>query len=105
MKLLVVVAPYYKDIADNLVAGAVATARACGAEVDVIVYLTTRFFGLKNFGALYGGLLGALSIGTALGPYAAARVFGTPARKRWNRDAGARCRLITALPQRFAVAV
>ncbi len=36
---------------------------------------------------------------------AAARVFGTPARKRWNRDAGARCRLITALPQRFAVAV
>jgi predicted MFS family arabinose efflux permease len=47
-----------------------------GAEVDVIVYLTTRFFGLKNFGALYGGLLGALSIGTALGPYAAARVFG-----------------------------
>ncbi len=47
-----------------------------GAEVDVIVYLTTRFFGLKNFGALYGGLLGALSIGTALGPYTAARVFG-----------------------------
>ncbi len=46
-----------------------------GAEVDVIVYLTTRFFGLKNFGALYGGLLGALSVGTALGPLAAARVF------------------------------
>ncbi|MGK7871151.1 hypothetical protein [Falsiroseomonas sp. E2-1-a20] len=36
---------------------------------------------------------------------AAARVFGTPARKRWNRDAGARCRLITALRQRLAVAV
>lgn len=46
-----------------------------GAEVDVIVYLTTRFFGLKNFGALYGGLLAALSVGTALGPLAAARVF------------------------------
>jgi predicted MFS family arabinose efflux permease len=46
-----------------------------GAEVDVIVYLTTRFFGLRNFGALYGGLLGALSIGTALGPLAASRVF------------------------------
>ena len=30
-----------------------------GAEVDVLVYLTTRFFGLKNFGALYGGLNGA----------------------------------------------
>lgn len=36
VKLLVVVAPYYKDIADNLVAGARATAAACGAEVEVI---------------------------------------------------------------------
>jgi predicted MFS family arabinose efflux permease len=46
-----------------------------GAEVDVLVYLTTRFFGLKNFGALYGGLLGALSIGTATGPLIASRIF------------------------------
>lgn len=36
VKLLVVVAPYYKDITDNLVAGAKATAAACGAEVQVI---------------------------------------------------------------------
>ncbi len=36
-----------------------------GAEVDVIVYLTTRYFGLASFGALYGGILTALSIGTA----------------------------------------
>jgi MFS family permease len=46
-----------------------------GAEVDVIVFLLTRHFGLKNFGGLYGGLLAALSIGTALGPLAAARIF------------------------------
>ena len=36
VKLLVVVAPYYKDIAYNLVAGAKAVASACGAEVEVI---------------------------------------------------------------------
>jgi 6,7-dimethyl-8-ribityllumazine synthase len=36
VKLLIVVAPYYKDIADNLVAGARAVAAACGAEVEVI---------------------------------------------------------------------
>lgn len=36
VKLLIVVAPYYKDIADNLVAGARATAVACGAEVDLV---------------------------------------------------------------------
>lgn len=36
VKLLIVVAPYYKDIADNLVAGAKAVAASCGAEVEVI---------------------------------------------------------------------
>jgi hypothetical protein len=46
-----------------------------GAETDVIVYLATRHFGLRNFGALYGGLLIALSVGTAIGPLTAARVF------------------------------
>jgi len=45
-----------------------------GSEVDVIVYLTTRHFGLKHFGVLYGGLLTALSLGTAFGPLAAAAV-------------------------------
>lgn len=36
VKLLIVVAPYYKDIADNLVAGARAVGEACGATVDLI---------------------------------------------------------------------
>ena len=46
-----------------------------GAEIDVIVYLATRHFGLKAFGALYGGLLVALSVGTATGPLAASAIF------------------------------
>ncbi len=36
VRLLIVVAPYYKDIADNLVAGARAVATAAGAAVDVV---------------------------------------------------------------------
>lgn len=36
VRLLIVVAPYYKDIADNLVAGARAKAAACGAEADLV---------------------------------------------------------------------
>jgi len=36
VRLLIVVAPYYKDIADDLVAGARAVAVACGAEVELI---------------------------------------------------------------------
>lgn len=36
VRLLIVVAPYYKDIADNLVTGAKAVAEACGAVADVV---------------------------------------------------------------------
>jgi MFS family permease len=46
-----------------------------GAEVDVIAYLASRHFGLKNFGGLFGGLVAALSMGTAFGPLAAGAVF------------------------------
>jgi MFS family permease len=42
-----------------------------GAEVDVIAYLASRYFGLKNFGGLFGGMVAALSLGTAFGPLAA----------------------------------
>lgn len=46
-----------------------------GAEVDVLAFLTTRHFGLRSFGALYGGVLVGLSIGTSFGPLAASRIF------------------------------
>ena len=36
VRLLIVVAPYYKEIADNLVAGARAVAAEAGAETDLI---------------------------------------------------------------------
>ena len=36
VKLLIVVAPYYKEIADQQIAGARAVAADCGAEVDLI---------------------------------------------------------------------
>jgi 6,7-dimethyl-8-ribityllumazine synthase len=36
VKLLIVVAPYYRDIADNLIAGAKAVAAQVGAEAEVV---------------------------------------------------------------------
>ena len=36
VKILIVVSPYYKDVADDLVAGAVATLEAVGAEHEII---------------------------------------------------------------------
>lgn len=46
-----------------------------GSEVDVIAFLAAKYFGLKNFGALYGALVMALSLGTAFGPLVAGAVF------------------------------
>ena len=36
VRLLIVVAPYYRDIADNMIAGARATAAEAGASVDLV---------------------------------------------------------------------
>ncbi len=41
-----------------------------GAEVDLLAYLTGRYFGLRTFGATYGLLFAAILAGTALGPLA-----------------------------------
>lgn len=41
-----------------------------GAEVDILAYLTGRYFGLRSFGAAYGLLFAAILVGTALGPVA-----------------------------------
>jgi len=46
-----------------------------GSEVDVIAFLAAKHFGLKNFGALYGALVMALTLGTAFGPLTAGAVF------------------------------
>jgi len=43
-----------------------------GGAYDIIAYLATRHFGLRNFGALLGALVTALALGAAVGPLAAA---------------------------------
>ena len=43
-----------------------------GAEVDVIAYLMSRHLGLKRAGVFIGGMVSALALGSAFGPYAAA---------------------------------
>jgi MFS family permease len=46
-----------------------------GAEVDVIAYLAAKYFGLRHFGALYGAMVMALSLGVAFGPLGAGAMF------------------------------
>ena len=46
-----------------------------GSEVDVIAFLAARYFGLRNFGALYGAMVMALSLGVAFGPLGAGAMY------------------------------
>jgi predicted MFS family arabinose efflux permease len=48
---------------------------ALGAETDVVAYLSARYFGLRNYGVLFGTLAGLLSLGAGLGPAIGGLVF------------------------------
>jgi MFS family permease len=46
-----------------------------GAESDVLGYLTSRYFGLKAFGRVYGMVFAGFMFGTALAPYFFGAIF------------------------------
>ena len=49
-------------------AGAFLVGLGLGAEVDLIPYLTSRYFGLRDFGKVYSTLFAAFALAGALGP-------------------------------------
>lgn len=49
--------------------GAILVGIGMGAEVDLIAYLQSRYFGLRAFGQLYGYLFAVFTVGTGLGPF------------------------------------
>jgi MFS family permease len=49
--------------------GVVTLGLALGCEIDMMAYLTTRYFGLRRFGELYGYLFAVFAAGSALGPF------------------------------------
>jgi MFS family permease len=54
--------------------GAVAIGLSIGAELDLIGYLTARYFGMRAYGRIYGLLYAAVLVGSALSPLAYGRV-------------------------------
>ncbi len=48
---------------------------AMGAEVDLIGYMTARYFGMRAYGRLYGLLYAAMMVGAALSPIFFGQVF------------------------------
>ena len=56
---------------------AIAIGLALGAEIDIIAYLGTRYFGLKNYGTIFGTIAGLLAFGAGVGPNLAGRIYDT----------------------------
>lgn len=48
---------------------------ALGAEVDLMAYLTSRYFGLRHYGFLYGTVYSCFWVGIASGPALAGRLY------------------------------
>jgi MFS family permease len=48
---------------------------SAGAEVDLLAYLTGRFFGLRAFGSIYGLLLVPFGVAAGIGPILLGRVY------------------------------
>lgn len=48
---------------------------AAGMEYDLLAYLTARYFGLRNYTAIYGSLYGAYALGAGTAPMAYGAVF------------------------------
>ena len=54
---------------------AIALGLAVGAEIDIVAYLTTRYFGFRRYGVIYGWLYGMFIFGTGVGPPLMGAVF------------------------------
>jgi predicted MFS family arabinose efflux permease len=46
-----------------------------GAQLQLLVYLTTRHFGMRSFGAIFGFISWSMTIASALGPVLAGRIY------------------------------
>jgi predicted MFS family arabinose efflux permease len=60
---------YLLDSTISPVVGIISLGLASGTEIDMIGFLTSRYFGMKRFGQLYGYLFASFVVGSAVGPY------------------------------------
>jgi MFS family permease len=49
-------------------AGAVLCGAGIGAEIDMMAFFVSRYFGLKGYGKIYGVMFGIFNVGTGVGP-------------------------------------
>lgn len=56
-------------------AGAVLCGMGIGAEVDLMAFFVSRYFGLRSYPTIYATMFGIFSVGTGFGPYLAGFSF------------------------------
>ncbi len=57
------------------IAAAIFLGLAAGAELDLLAYLTSRYFGVTHYGAIFGGIYAFFTVGSGLAPLIYARTF------------------------------
>lgn len=55
--------------------GAVISGLAVGAEIDLLAFLTSRYFSARSYGTAYGGIFGLFLLGGAIGPGATGMLY------------------------------
>src|SRR5499427_7267344 len=48
--------------------GAIACGLGIGAEIDLMAFFTSRYFGLRDYTKLYGTMFGIFALGVGIGP-------------------------------------
>ncbi len=56
-------------------AGAVLCGMGIGAEIDLMAFFLSRYFGLKAYGKIYGVMFAIFNIGTGVGPWLSGQSF------------------------------
>jgi predicted MFS family arabinose efflux permease len=68
-----------------------------GAEIDMLAFLTGRYFGVENFGRVYGILFTSFLIGTSLGPVAYGAAYESLGSYIWVLFVSIALMLVSAL--------
>ncbi len=66
----------FGDSTPLMFGAAVPLGLSIGAEIDLLAFLSSRYFGLSRFGTAYGALFSAFMVGTSLGPVSYGLVHG-----------------------------
>jgi predicted MFS family arabinose efflux permease len=64
------------DTTENVaLAAGIGMGLAAGAELDLLAFLTSRYFGVRHYGAVFGGIYAFFTVGSGLAPLLYARTY------------------------------